>query len=143
MHSLVIRTLAGLVTTGVSLGVAAAPAEAAETTKFKLSIGGVVAYGTYKHFPSTPKQQTPSIRISGTLVARGSCAALQVARSGPADGVEWQTSVGHCGAGRSRFQVQTSYMFRGVKPPVRLCAGRTLRQAERGQQCDQYRPPTA
>lgn len=141
MRSLVLRTLGGLFASSVCLGVAAAPAEAAETTKFRLTAGGVVGSGTYEHMAGQP---VPPIRITGTLIGRSRfhCAVIQVARSGPADGIEWQTFGRHCGPGRTRFRVQASYLFRGVKPPVRLCAGRTMRQAERGRQCDQYQPPT-
>jgi len=66
---------------------------------------------------------------------------IQVGRSGPADGLEWQTFGRHCGPGRTKVRVQANYMFRAVQPPVRLCSGWTLRQAERGRQCDLYRPP--
>jgi hypothetical protein len=143
VRSLVLRTLGGLVAAGVSLGVAAAPAAADDTTTFRLVAGGVAGYGKYEHMSSNPEQPTAPIRIAGTLVGRSPfrCAVIQIARSGPADGIEWRTFGRHCGRGRTGVRVQTSYLFRGVKPPVRLCAGRTIHQAERGRQCDQYRPP--
>lgn len=142
MRSLVLRTLGGLVAAGVGLGVAATPAAAAETSTFRLVAGGVVAQGAYRHAPGT---QAAPVRVQGTLAGRrlSGCAVIQVARSGPADGIEWQTFGRHCGPGRSRFRVEASYLFRGVQPPVRLCAGRTPYQAERAAQCEQYRPPAA
>ena len=144
MRSLVLRTLGGVVAAGLGLGVAATPAAAAGTTTFRLVTGGVVGYGTYELVRSVPEQPAPPIRIAATLVGRSllHCAVMQVARSGPADGIEWQTFGRHCGLGRAAFRVQASYLFRGVKPPVRLCVGWTAPQAERGRQCDQYQPPT-
>ncbi|NMO50050.1 hypothetical protein HH310_02415 [Actinoplanes sp. TBRC 11911] len=126
MHSLVLPLVAA-----VGLGVAPAPATA---DSFRLVAGGVVGHGTYQRNP---------IRIAGTLTGKGPsrCAAIQVARSGPADGIEWHTFGRHCGRGRTRFRVEASYLFRGVYPPVRLCAGRTIHQAERGRSCDRYQPP--
>jgi hypothetical protein len=143
VRSLVLRTLGCLATAAVGLGVAAAPAAAAETSTFRLVAGGAVGYGTYEHRESTAEQPVPPFRITGTLVglSRYRCAAIQVARSGPADGVEWRTFGSHCGRGRTTFRVQTSYLFRGVKPLVRLCAGRTTSQAEHARHCDTYRPP--
>jgi len=146
VRSLICRTLAGLVAVGVGLGVAAAPAAAAaETTKFRLTTGSVVANGTYERVAGPPEQPVPSFRIAGTLVGRSlfrfRCAVLQVARSGPADGVEWQTFGKHCGPGRTSFQVQASALFGGGTPPVRLCAGWSASQAERGRKCELYRPP--
>nr|WP_296065366.1 hypothetical protein [uncultured Actinoplanes sp.] len=142
MRSLVLRTLGGLVAAGVGLGVAAAPA-AADTTTFRLATGGVVGYGTYRHVMSVPERPVPPIRIAATLVGHDPvrCAVIQVARSGPADGIEWHTFGGHCGRGRAGFRIQTSYLFRGVRPPVRLCVGWTASLAQRGRQCDLYRPP--
>ncbi len=143
MRSFLIRTLGGVVAAGVGLSVAAAPAAAAEATTFRLVAGGVVGYGTYEHMMSIPERPVPPIRITGTLAGRGlfRCAVIQVARSGPADGLEWHTFGRHCGRGRTGVKVQTSYLFRGVQPPVRLCAGWTASQAERGRRCDVYRPP--
>jgi hypothetical protein len=144
MRSLVLRTLGGLVAAGVGLGVAATPAAAAENSTFRLAAGGVVGYGTYRHMMSNPERPVPPIQIAGTLVGRSParCAVAQVAYSGPADGIEWRTFSTLCGSGRTSFRIQASYLFRGVQPPVRLCAGRTPAQAERGRQCDQFRPPT-
>jgi hypothetical protein len=138
-----LRTLSCVVAAGVSLSVASAPAAAADSSTFRLVAGGVVGHGTYERVSSIPEQPVPPFRIAGTLAGRSPfrCAVIQVARSGPADGIEWQTFGRHCGPGRTKFRVQASYLFRGVKPPVRLCAGRTTHQAERARQCDQYRPP--
>ncbi|MBL7255648.1 hypothetical protein [Paractinoplanes lichenicola] len=126
----------------VGLGVAAAPASAAGSNQFRLSAGSVVGYGMYENMMSIPERPVPPFRITGTMAGRSlfRCAVIQVGQSGPADGLEWRTFGKHCGPGRSSFRVQASYMFRGVKPPVRLCAGVTPAQAERGRQCDLYRP---
>ncbi|MEU4242060.1 hypothetical protein [Actinoplanes sp. NPDC026619] len=136
MRSFMLAALAA----GVGLGVVATPAAAAETTTFRLVSDGFIGTGTYEHSPAGPGAP---IRISGALAGRGlfRCAVVQVARSGPADGVEWQTFGRQCGPGRTRVRVEASYLFRGVKPPVRLCAGWTASQAERGGRCDTYRPP--
>ncbi len=144
MRSLVLRTLGGLAATGVALVVAAAPAAAAGSTSFRLVSGNVVGYGTYQNMSSIPERPVPPFRITGTLVGRSlfRCAAIQVSRSGPADGLEWQTFGRHCGPGRTNVRVQANYLFRGVKPQVRLCTGRTVSQAEQGYQCDIYQPPT-
>ena len=143
MRSLVFRALGGLVIAGIGLGVAATPAAAGDTTTFRLVTRGAVGYGTYEHRVSVPDRPVAPIRITGTLAGRGvfRCAVMQVARSGPADGIEWRTFGRHCGPGRTGFRVQASYLFRGVKPAVRLCSGRTVSQAERGRRCDLYQPP--
>lgn len=143
MRSFVARTLSGLAATAAVLSVAAAPAAAGPPT-FRLTAGGVVAHGIYERVVSVPERPVPPILVAGSLAGRGRarCAVIQVARSGPADGIEWQTFGRHCGTGRSGFRVQTSYLFRGVQPPVRLCAGRTVSQAERARVCDVYRPAT-
>ncbi|MGK5685453.1 hypothetical protein [Actinoplanes sp. URMC 104] len=143
MRSFVSRTLGGLVAAAVGLGVAATPAAAATSTSFRLVADGVVGYGTYEHMMGSPERPVPPIRIAGTLVGRSPlrCAVIQVARSGPADGLEWRTFGRHCGRGRTDVRVQTSYLFRGVQPPVRLCAGWSVAQAERARRCDQFRPP--
>jgi hypothetical protein len=144
VRSLVLRTIGALVAAGIGLGVAAAPASAAGDNTFRLTTGGVVGSGTYDHMMSIPEQPVPPIRITGTLTGRSyfRCAVIQVGRSGPADGLEWHTFGRHCGPGRTKFRVQANYMFRGVQPPVRLCSGWSPRQAERGRQCDLYRPPS-
>ncbi|MBU2664015.1 hypothetical protein KOI35_10990 [Actinoplanes bogorensis] len=143
MRSLVLRTLGGLVAAGLGLGVAAAPATAAATNEFRLTAGNAVGYGTYQQMMSIPERPVPPISITGTLAARSlwRCAVIQVGRSGPADGLEWQTVGRHCGPGRTSFRAQANYMFRAVNPPVRLCAGWNVNQAERGRRCDLYRPP--
>ncbi|MBM2615997.1 hypothetical protein JIG36_10560 [Actinoplanes sp. LDG1-06] len=143
MRSLVHRALGGVVAAGIGLGVAAAPAAAATTTNFRLSTSGVVGHGTYAQMMSNPERPVPPFRITGTLVGHSPfrCAVIQVARSGPTDGVEWDTFGRQCGPGRTNVRVQTSYLFRGVKPPVRLCGGWTVAQAARGTQCDLFRPP--
>ena len=143
MRSLVLRTLGSLVAAGVGLGVAAAPAAAADDATFRLATGGFVGHGTYHHMMSIPERPVPPIHIAGTLAGRSlfRCAVVQVARSGPADGIEWRTLGRQCGPGRTTFRTQTSYLFRGVQPPVRLCTGWTVSQAEQGRRCDQYRPP--
>ncbi len=127
---------------GLGLGIAAAPAAAAPTSTFRLTAGGVAAHGTYRHMMGNPERPVPPFRITGTLAGRSlfGCAVIQVGRSGPADGLEWRTFGRHCGPGRTQVRVEASYLFRGVKPPVRLCAGRTPAQAERGRDCDEYRP---
>lgn len=142
MRSFVARTLSGLVAVATGLGVAAAPAAAAGPPTFRLAAGGVVAQGSYEHIVSVPERPVPPILVAGHLSgrAKGRCAVIQVARSGPADGIEWQTFGRHCGRGRTGFRVQTSYLFRGVQPPVRLCPGRTVSQAERGRHCAVYQP---
>ncbi|WP_250030006.1 hypothetical protein [Paractinoplanes maris] len=142
MRSLVPRTLSGLIAAGAGLSVAAPPAAAADTTKFRLAAGSAVANGTYEYRTSL-QQVEPPFRITGTLIGRDRfrCAVVQVARSGPADGLEWRTFGRHCGPGATRFRVEASYLFRGVKPSVRLCAGRNPAQAEQGRQCDVYQPP--
>ena len=143
MRSLVLRTLGGLVAAGLGLGVAAVPATAAPNTTFRLAAGNAVGSGLYQHVMSIPERPVLPISITGTLAARSlwRCAVIQVGRSGPADGLEWQTFGQHCGLGRKSVRTQANYMFRGVNPPVRLCAGLTVPQAERGRQCDLYQPP--
>jgi hypothetical protein len=140
MRSLALRALAGLAV-AVGLVLSAAPAAAADVSTFRLVSGSVVGNGTYEVVSG---QSAAPIRIAGTLAGRSpsGCAVVQVAHSGPADGVEWQTFGRHCGRGRSAFRVRPSYLFRGVKPAVRLCSGRTLPEAERGRQCDLYQPST-
>lgn len=144
MQSLALRTLGAVVAAGLGLSVAAVPAAAAESSRFRLVAGGAVAHGTYHRMMSVPERPVPPFSIAGSLVGRHPlrCAVVQVAGSGPADGLEWRTVGKQCGRGRTGFRVQTSYLFRGVKPPVRLCAGWTMVQAERGRRCDVYRPPT-
>ena len=143
MQSLVIRALGGLVVTGVSLSVVATPAAAAESSTFRLAASGAVGYGTYDRMMGIPERPVPPIRIAGTLVGRSlfRCAVVQVAGNGPADGIEWRTIGMQCGRGRTDFRIQTSYLFGGAKPPVRLCSGWTKSQAERGRRCDTHRPP--
>jgi len=138
VRSLVLSTLAG-----VALTAAATPAAAAEPGQFRLMAGSVVAHGKYERMMSIPEQPVPPFRITGTLTGRSlfRCAVVQVGGSGPADGLEWRTVARHCGPGRTPFRAEASYLFRGVQPPVRLCAGWATKQAEGGRQCDQYRPP--
>ncbi|MCO8269084.1 hypothetical protein M1L60_00610 [Actinoplanes sp. TRM 88003] len=144
MRSLVLRTLGVLIAAGIGATATAGPAAATGNNTFRLVSGGVVASGSYDHMMSIPEQPAPPIRVTGTLTGRDyfRCAVIQVGRSGPADGLEWQTFGRHCGPGRTKVRVQANYMFRGVQPPVRLCSGWSLRQAEQGRQCDLYRPPT-
>ncbi|MCY1136827.1 hypothetical protein OWR29_02370 [Actinoplanes sp. Pm04-4] len=94
---------------------------------------------------SIPERPVPPFRITGALTGRNlfRCAVLQVGASGPADGLEWRTVARHCGRGRTPFRAQASYMFRGVQPPLRLCAGWTLTEAGQASRCDQYSPPAA
>ncbi|MEV4345839.1 hypothetical protein AB0J83_15315 [Actinoplanes sp. NPDC049596] len=143
MRSYFLRALGALTAAGVALVAVPTPAAAADPTTFRLGAGGFVSHGTYAHMMSIPEQPVPPIRITGTLSGRHwlRCAVLQVARSGPADGLEWQTYAHQCGRGRTDFRIQASYLFRGVNPPVRLCTGWTLTQAQRGRSCDLYRPP--
>ena len=143
MRSLVIRALGGVVAAGIGLGVAAAPAAATGNSMFRLVTDAVHAHGSYERMMSIPERPVPPFRITGTLTGRSlwRCAVIQVARSGPADGLEWHTFGRHCGRGRTAVRVQASYLFRGVEPSVRLCAGWTVAQAERGRRCDVYQPP--
>lgn len=143
MRPLVSRTLGAVVAVGAVLGAVVTPAVAAGDNAFRLRAGSVVAQGTYGHMMSIPERPVPPFRIVGTMTGRSvfGCAVIQVGRSGPADGLEWRTVGKHCGVGRRSFDAQATYLFRGVKPPVRLCAGWSPAQAERGRRCDVYRPP--
>ncbi|WP_378031104.1 hypothetical protein [Actinoplanes sp. GCM10030250] len=89
-----------------------------------------------------PGRPVPPITVRGTLAVNRwtSCAVVQIAYNGPTDGIEWRTVQRGCGRGRTAFRATSEYLWGGGKPQLRLCAGRTVRQAERGTACDVYTP---
>ncbi|MEU4477221.1 hypothetical protein AB0F68_04000 [Micromonospora sp. NPDC023966] len=135
------RTLGALAGTGIALVVAAPPAAAADDT-FQLAAGSATAYGTYQLMMSIPERPVPPVAVDGTLAVnhRGRCAVVQIAYNGPADGIEWRTVNSLCGRGRTTFQGRADHLRGGFLPSLRLCAGRTMAQAERGDRCDVHAP---
>ncbi|KAB1912088.1 hypothetical protein [Micromonospora sp. AMSO31t] len=143
MNRLVSRSLCALAGAGLAVVAAAPPAAAADST-FDLAAGGASAYGTYQLMMSIPEQPVPPVAVDGTLAVnqRHRCAVVQIATNGPADGLEWRTLNSLCGRSKTNVQARASYLWGGFLPSLRLCTGRTVAQAERGDRCDVHVPPS-
>jgi hypothetical protein len=141
MKRLVSRTLGALAGAGLAVVAAAPPAAAADDT-FQLAAGSATAYGTYRLMMSIPENPVSPVAVDGTLALnqRHRCAVVQIAYNGPADGLEWRTLTRLCGRGRTNFQARADYLRGGLPPRLRLCAGRTVAQAEQGDRCDVHAP---
>ncbi|OJF13994.1 hypothetical protein BG844_12220 [Couchioplanes caeruleus subsp. caeruleus] len=115
----------------------------AHDTEFRLSVGRAAATGFYDLAMSIPERPVPPVVVGGTLAnhARSGCGVVQLAANGPADEIVWPTLAYVCGPGQTAFQARSSYLFGGAKPPLRLCVGPTVAQAESGRHCDVYTPP--
>ncbi|BCJ39401.1 hypothetical protein GCM10010168_63510 [Actinoplanes ianthinogenes] len=133
MKNIALGALAGL---GLIL-TAASPAVAADNT-FELAAGPASAYGTYDRMMSFPERPVPPVRVQGTLAvnSRSRCGVVQIAGNGPADGIVWRTVASLCGPGKTNFSATAELLWGGAEPDVRVCAGSTVRRAERGGNCD-------
>ena len=132
------------VVTAMGLALMPAPvATGADNTAFELSNSRISAYGTYRMMSSVPERPVPPIAIQGTLAVNNParCGVVQLAKNGPADGIEWTTLASLCRRGKTNFRTTTSFLWGGARPPVRLCTGGTKKQAELGRNCDVYTPP--
>ncbi|HEY0001158.1 MAG TPA: hypothetical protein VGB74_11940 [Actinoplanes sp.] len=126
-----------------AIGMALTPAPAAGKSEFELSVGGISAYGSYQMKQSTPEHPVPPIAVRGTLAVNSysKCGVIQLAKNGPADGIEWSTVTHLCRRGKTNFRTTSSFLWGGGRPQLRLCTGATQLRAEQGRRCDVYAPP--
>ncbi|MEV8510612.1 hypothetical protein AB0368_38085 [Actinoplanes sp. NPDC051475] len=136
MKKLTVSGLGVLAGVGVALAMVS-PAAAAGNT-FELAAGSATAYGTYDRMMSIPEQPVAPVKVKGTLALNGRsrCAVVQIADSGPADGIEWRTLNGLCRPGKTNFAATSDLLRGGFEPELRLCVGTTLKRAEEGRNCD-------
>ena len=142
MRSISVRAFSILAGAGLAVAFAATPAMADGNT-FDLTAGSATAYGTYDMMMSIPERPVPPVAVDGTLAvdSRHRCAVVQIARNGPADGIEWHTVTSLCRPGKTGFRARSGLLWGGAKPELRLCVGTTLKRAERGHTCATHTPP--
>jgi hypothetical protein len=142
MTSFANRSLTVLAVAGVAVTMAAAPALAVDNS-FELGVGRTSAYGTYDRMMSFPERPVPPFGVRGTLAVNQPmrCAVVQIAYNGPTDAIAWRTLASLCHRGRTDFRAQSGQLWGGAAPPVRLCAGITVKRAEQGRACDVFTPP--
>ncbi|GAA4606483.1 hypothetical protein BJY16_005855 [Actinoplanes octamycinicus] len=140
MKNVALGALAGL---GMVLTLAS-PAVAADNS-FELAAGPASAYGTYDRMMSIPERPVPPVKVQGTLAmnSRNRCGVVQIAANGPADGLVWHTLTSLCGPGKTNFNTTSALLWGGAEPDLRVCAGATVRRAERGGNCDVHTRATA
>ncbi|MFI5491591.1 hypothetical protein [Actinoplanes sp. NPDC051859] len=146
MKSLVARTSVIVAMTGIALGVAAGPAAAADN-EFQLDIKNakdrivVSAYGTYDRMMSIPERPVPPVRVSGTLAVNADkCGVVQIAYNAPTDALAWNTVGKLCGKGKTNYTATANLLRGGFQPGLRLCAGTSVKKAEKGANCEYFTP---